>query len=91
MRLAAALTIACLAFFSCARDTVDRAQWNRMSHNDRVLYIRSLMGAEQVKTAKGGRGHHYPRPAEDYVKRIDDRYARGDTRTAAEIFAELGT
>ena len=56
-----------------------------------MLYVKSLVGAEKVKDAKGGRGHHYPRPAEEYVKMIDDRYARGDTRNVPDIFAELGT
>jgi hypothetical protein len=75
----------------CARDSVSSVQWQRMSHDDRVLYVKSMMGAEQVKNAKGGRGHHYARPAEDYVKIIDDKYARGDTRNVPDIFAELGT
>ncbi|HKR66844.1 MAG TPA: hypothetical protein VJZ00_24165 [Thermoanaerobaculia bacterium] len=61
-----------------------------MSVDDRVLYVRSLMGAEKVKDAKGGGGRTYARPAEEYVRQIDTAYARGDQRDVRAIFAELG-
>ena len=46
-----------------------------------------LLGAEKVKEAKGGHARHYSHPAEDYVKRIDAAYARGDSRDPGEILA----
>jgi hypothetical protein len=61
-----------------------------MTPEDRVLYVKSLVGGEVAKDAKGGGGKRYDRPAEEYVQRIDEAYARGDTRRADEIFAELG-
>jgi hypothetical protein len=60
-----------------------------MSHGDRVLYVRSMIGAEKVKDAKGGGGRRYPLPAEEYVRQIDDAYGRGDSRDVPRIFAEL--
>jgi hypothetical protein len=75
--------------FACAHDVVDRPAWQRMAQGDRVLYVKSLIGAEKVKDAKGGGGRTYPRPAEEYVKQIDDAYARGDARDVRAIFAEL--
>ena len=62
-----------------------------MSHADRVLYVKSMVGAEKVKDAKGGTGRLYDRPPEEYVASIDAAYARGDQREANEIFGELGT
>lgn len=61
-----------------------------MSHDDRVLYVNTLLGAEKVKDAKGGTGKTYTLSAEDYVKQIDAAYARGDARNPDQIFAELG-
>ncbi len=61
-----------------------------MSAEDRVLYVRSLVGAETAKDAKGGRGRTYARPVEDYVSAIDQAYARGDAREVHQIFEELG-
>ncbi len=60
-----------------------------MSQNDRVLYVRSMIGAEKVKDAKGGGGRTFDKPAEDYVKQIDSAYARGDERDVRTIFSEL--
>jgi hypothetical protein len=83
-------TFLLVSLLACSRDTIDRAEWQRMSHGDRVLYVKSLAGAEKVKDAKGGTGKRYDRPAEAYVQQIDAAYARGDVREANEIFGELG-
>ncbi|HET8798227.1 MAG TPA: hypothetical protein VFO89_11100 [Thermoanaerobaculia bacterium] len=61
-----------------------------MSHDDRVLYVRTLLGAEKAKEAKGGGAKQYAETPEEYVNRIDAAYARGDARTPEAIFAELG-
>jgi hypothetical protein len=61
-----------------------------MSRTDRVLYVRSLVGAEKVKDAKGGGGQDYEETmAEEYVTKIDEAYARGELRDAHEVFAEV--
>lgn len=88
MRRAAALLLM-IVVLACGRDTITRAAWERMSQHDRVLYVSSLIGGEKAKDAKGGGGREKTRPAEDYVKQIDEAYARGDQRAVAEIFAEL--
>jgi hypothetical protein len=77
-----------MVLFGCSRD-VSRSHWARMSQTDRVLYVKSMMGAEKVKDAKGGSGRAYARPAEDYVKQIDAAYARGDERDARTILSGL--
>lgn len=88
MRLAAFLLAALL--FACSPGHVARSDWQRMSHDDRVLYVNTLLGAEKVKDAKGGTGKTYALPPEDYVTQIDAAYARGDARDPDQIFAELG-
>lgn len=89
MRLFTAL--AAVFLLHCANGTVDRAKWQRMPPEDRVLYVRTLLGEEQAKDAKGGRGKTYDRPAEEYVARIDAAYQRNDARDVDAIFAELAT
>ena len=84
------LALSLLLFLSCGRDTISRAEWERMARENRVLYVRSLIAGETAKDAKGNRGRTYDRPAEEYVKAIDQAYARGDAREAHEIFEELG-
>lgn len=86
-RIAAALLLA--ALMACSRDSVDRARWTKMSTSDKTLYVRSLLGAEQAAAAKGGSGRTFPQPAEAYVVRIDEAYARGETRNVPKIFAAM--
>lgn len=84
------LALSFFLFLSCAPGTISRDEWERMSREDRVLYVRSLVGAETAKDAKGDRGRTYDQPAEHYVSAIDQAYARGDAREAHAIFEELG-
>ena len=86
---AAATILALIALLSCSRGHIDRAEWQRMSHDDRVLYVSSLIGAQKVKDAKGGGGKTYDAPPEHYVSDIDAAYARGDHRDPEEIFEGL--
>jgi hypothetical protein len=79
-----------VAFIACSSE-VTHSRWEQMSRDDRVLYVKTLIGEELSKDAKGGRGRKYSRPAEDYVKLIDEAYARGDARNVPAIFAELGS
>ncbi|HET7434939.1 MAG TPA: hypothetical protein VFN10_09540 [Thermoanaerobaculia bacterium] len=81
-----------LLFLACASpNEMDRAKWQSLSHDDRVLFVKTLIGAEQSKNAKGGGGLNYNEDAAVYAQRIDDAYARGDQRRVDEIFAEMGT
>jgi hypothetical protein len=89
MMLRWSLVLALAGLMACSRDTVSRAQWEQMSQADRVLYVKSLIGAEQAKEAKGGGGRKYDRPAEEYVEQIDTAYAAGDERAVQEIFDRL--
>ena len=84
-RLAAALLIAALA---CSNH-VTRDRWQKMSKDEKGLYVRSLLGAEKAKAAKGGSPQRYTGSADAYVARIDSAYGRGDSRDPDVIFAGL--
>ena len=75
----------------CARTHVDRAQWQRMSRDEKTLYVRTLLGHEKTKEAKGGNERVFTRSIDDYVKGIDDAYARGDQRPVDVIFETMGS
>jgi len=62
-----------------------------MSGDEKTLYVRTLLGHEKVKDAKGGNGRAFDRPAAEYARRIDDAYARGERRDPAAVFEEMGT
>jgi len=62
-----------------------------MSANEKTLYVRTLLGHEKTKEAKGGNDRVYRLSIDDYVKRIDDAYARGDQRTVDAVFEEMGS
>lgn len=89
MRVAPLLIL--LMLFACAPDSVDRAEWETMSPDERVLYVKSLLGEQKAKEAKGGETRTYDAPAAEYVARIDAAYARGDEREVREIFAGMET
>ena len=76
---------------ACQRINIDRAQWQSMSLNEKTLYVRTLLGHEKTKEAKGGNDRVFQQSTADYVKRIDDAYARGDQRTVDAIFEEMGS
>ena len=82
-------TVSCALFvlaFACGRTTLDRSHWQRMSHDEKTLYVRSLLGHERAKESKGGTAPPHTRPAEEYVQAIDVAYARGDDRVVDAVF-----
>jgi predicted Fe-S protein YdhL (DUF1289 family) len=79
-----------LVLFACAQTTATRADWQKMSHDEKTLYVRSLLGHEKAKEAKGGNQRVYQQPAEVYVQQIDAAYGRGEQRTVDEVFETLG-
>ena len=83
-----AVVIALLLFIACS-PVPNRDRWHSMPQSEKMLYVKSLLGAEKVKEAKGGNQRHYSLTAEEYVERIDDAYARGDRRDPQEIFSTL--
>ena len=76
---------------ACAQSRVDRARWQEMTAEEKRIYVRSMVGHEEATAHKGGNGRRYPMPAEDYVRRIDAQYARGDRRNPDTIFEEMGS
>jgi len=82
---------AAFILLTCHRTNIDRAQWQSMSPNEKTLYVRTLVGHEKTKEAKGGNARVFSRSIGEYVKGIDDAYARGDTRTVDAIFEAMGT
>jgi predicted Fe-S protein YdhL (DUF1289 family) len=85
------LVVAFVLIAGCARTSVDRAHWQRMSPTEKTLYVRSLLGHEQAKESKGGNPLIHPREAEEYVHAIDAAYTQGDTREPDRVFESMGT
>jgi hypothetical protein len=79
-----------LVILACHRTNIDRAQWQSMSANEKTLYVRTLLGHEKTKEAKGGNDRVFTGSVDEYVKRIDEAYAHGDTRTVDAIFETMG-
>lgn len=88
--VAAATAVQTLLLLLACTPSVSPTDWQHMSNDEKVVYVGSLMGAEQVKNAKGGGGKRYDDAAEEYVTRIDAAYAHGDAREPAAIFAGMG-
>ncbi len=80
-----------LTLFACARARVTREAWAQMNAADKQLYVLTLIGREKAKEQKGGNDRVFALPAEEYVKRIDEAYARGDVRDVDAVFGEMGT
>ena len=91
MRRTFSVAVLILILLACRRTNIDRAQWQSMSANEKSLYVRTLLGHEKTKEAKGGNDRVFRRSIDDYVKRIDNAYARGDRRTVDVIFEEMGS
>ena len=84
------LLVLLFALAACSADSVTREEWQAMNATEKSLYVKSLLGAEQAKASKGGNNRTFKQSADEYVRRIDDAYARGDRREAAAIFDEMG-
>jgi predicted Fe-S protein YdhL (DUF1289 family) len=80
-----------LLALACHRTDIDRSQWRSMSPNEKTLYVRTLLGHEQTKEAKGGNDRVFRKPINEYVTRIDSAYAKGDQRRVDVIFEEMGS
>jgi predicted Fe-S protein YdhL (DUF1289 family) len=91
MRRASSLAVLIVTLLACHRTNIDRTQWQSMPANEKALYVRTLLGHEKTKDAKGGNDRVFTRSIDEYVKSIDDAYARGDTRTVDAIFETLGS
>jgi len=83
-----ALLLLLFFVFACTQH-MDRDRWQHMSQSEKQVYVRSLIGGEKAKSAKGGTAHRYAEQPDGYVKRIDEAYSRGDNREPALIFASL--
>jgi hypothetical protein len=84
------LAVLLILTFACHRTNISRAQWEQMSPNEKTLYVRTLIGHEKTKEAKGGNARVFPQSAKAYETRIDDAYARGDQRSVDAIFEDMG-
>ena len=90
MRRTFSLALLIVILLACHRTNIDRAHWQSMSANEKTLYVRTLLGHEKSKEAKGGNDRVFTRSIDEYVKRIDAAYAHGDTRTVDAIFETMG-
>ena len=91
MKRAALIVLIAVVALACQRTNISREQWQQMPQNEKTLYVRTLLGHEKSREAKGGNDLVFSQPAEEYVKRIDETYARGDQRTVDAVFEEMGT
>jgi hypothetical protein len=91
MKRAAFFVLIALVAAACHRTNISRAQWQQMPQTEKALYVRTLLGHEKTREAKGGNDLVFSQPVDVYVKRIDDAYARGDQGTVDVIFEEMGT
>ncbi|HEX3071335.1 MAG TPA: hypothetical protein VHX14_22415 [Thermoanaerobaculia bacterium] len=91
MKRAALVVTIALLVLACQRTNISRAQWQAMPQNEKTLYVRTLLGHEKSREAKGGNDLVFAQSAEEYARRIDDAYARGDQRPVDAIFEEMGT
>jgi hypothetical protein len=60
-----------------------------MSGSEKELYVRTLLGHEQVLLRKGGQVDRYTSAPTVYVRRIDARFAAGEKRPVEAIWPEL--
>jgi hypothetical protein len=79
-----------LVALACHRTNISRAQWEQMSRNEKTLYVRTLLGHEKTKEAKGGNARVFPQSADAYAIRINGAYAHGDQRSVDTIFEDMG-
>jgi len=88
---AVARTLFLLALVAaCAQNRVDRTRWQEMSPPEKRIYVQSMIGHEEAKAHKGGNERRYPLAADEYARRIDAAYARGERRNPEQIFEDLG-
>jgi hypothetical protein len=78
-----------LLMAACAPQPLTSSRWLRMNGREKELYVRTLLGHEEVLTRKGGKGHRYTAAPSAYVRRIDERFAAGDRRTVEQIWDDL--
>jgi len=76
---------------SCHPTNISRARWQSLPPAEKTLYVRTLLGHEKTKAAKGGNARVFHGTADDYVKRIDEAYKKGDSRHVDAIFEEMGS
>jgi hypothetical protein len=91
MRRTFSLAVLIVILLACHRTNIDREQWQSMSANEKTLYVRTLLGHEKTKEAKGGNDRVFTGSVDEYVKGIDDAYARGDHRPVDVIFETMGS
>jgi hypothetical protein len=87
----ARIALLLLIVAACAPNRVDRARWQQMSTQEKRIYVESMIGHEQAKAHKGGNDRRFALPADEYVRRIDAQYARGERRNPDTIFEEMGS
>ena len=81
--------IVLLLALACSRTVVTRARWQSMPASEKTLIVKTLIGAEKAKDAKGGNTKRFTRAAEEYVRRINAAYAHGDQRDVNALFETL--
>jgi predicted Fe-S protein YdhL (DUF1289 family) len=84
------LLILALLVVACSRTVITRARWQSMPPSEKTLVVKTLVGREKAKAAKGGNEKRFRRHPEEYVHRIDDAYAHGERRDVNALFETMG-
>lgn len=87
--LRATLAAVLILMISCGRGEIRANHWNEMSHEQKTLIVKSLMGAQTEAARKGGTPATYSGAVGEYVDRIDGAYERGDDRPVKLIWRDL--
>lgn len=83
------LLVIALLLFACSRTVITRARWESMPAAEKTLVVKTLIGGEKAKAAKGGNEKRFSRPADEYVHRIDAAYAHGERRDVNALFETM--
>jgi predicted Fe-S protein YdhL (DUF1289 family) len=83
------LLLVALLALACSRTVIPRERWQSMPPAEKTLVVKTLIGAEKAKDAKGGNEKHFSRPPDEYVHRIDDAYAHGEKRDVNALFETM--
>jgi hypothetical protein len=88
--LSSSILLATLALaISCSPHQTTRDQWLSIKPQEKRLVVTMLLGHEKVLDRKGGNPRSYTATPDEYVRRIDELYARGDRELVEQIWLTL--
>ena len=77
------------ALLACGRPEVTRNDWTKMDAKEKTLVVRAIEGHQEAVYRKGGQKVEYHASVDEYIRKIDEQYARGDQRNVSAIWRDL--